>query len=138
MSERNKLLFGLFFLRLGLGLFFLFVAIDKMVNPNSSIEKIALHYSLNISNSIAVLLGSCQLVFGLFFILGSYKNLTYLFALLMHIFTSFFWYYNCVSFFSSQSDLFAHISLNFAFLTLFICKDFDTKFSLDKKRSLFS
>ena len=138
MTERNKLLFGLFFLRLGLGLFFLFMAIDKMTNPTVSIEKIALHYSFTISNSIAVLLGSCQLVFSLFFILGSYKNLTYLFALLMHIFTSFFWYYNSVSFFGSQSDLFAHVSLMFAFFALFICKDFDTKFSLDKKRSLFS
>ena len=138
MREKNKLLFGLFFLRIGLGCFLLFSALDKMINPLASIEKINLHYSIDISNSIAVLLGSCLLVFSLFFMLASYKNFVYLLAFLLHLFTSFMWYIHSEKFFASQNDLFAHISLLFAFLALYICRDFDTKFSFDRKKSLFS
>lgn len=138
MREKNRLLFGLFFLRIGLGCFLLFSGLDKMINPLASIEKINLHYSIAISHSIAVLLGSCLLVFSLFFILASYKNFTYITALLLHLFTSFMWFLHAERFFASQNDLFAHIALLFAFLALYICRDFDTKFSFDRKKSLFS
>ncbi|KJG54218.1 membrane protein [Photobacterium kishitanii] len=81
---KNKLGLGLLGLRLSIALVFTMWALDKVLVPEHAMKIFTSFYGLNISSSLLVVLGIAQLVFITIFVMGLWKNITYLIILVLH------------------------------------------------------
>lgn len=137
MLDRNRFLLSLLLIRIGLGAFFIILSLEKMFNTQSAIEKMANTYSLTLGSSSMVLLGACQLVFSLLFIFGAYKNITYLLAITLQIISTVIWIVHAPNLFYGEM-LIGNIPILFSLIALFLCRNFDTRLSLGKRKTIFS
>lgn len=137
-KKNASLLWGLYLLRLGLGSFLALWAIDKFVAPQETVESFLRLYHVSITPSVAMILGALQLVLSLLLILGMYKTLTYGLGLAVHAIASLAYYPQLLSPFGKNHFFLAAIPILIAFIALFILREFDTKLSLSKKKSLFT
>lgn len=81
---KNKLGLGLLGLRLSIALVFTMWALDKVLVPEHAMKIFTSFYGLNISSSLLVTLGITQLMFIAIFVMGLWKNITYLIILVLH------------------------------------------------------
>ena len=85
-----------------------------------------------------MMLGACELALSLFLILGFYKTITYGLGLMLHALTTLAGYRELLSPFGQHQFFVASIPILFAFIVLFLLRDFDTLWTLGKKKSLFA
>ncbi|MDO6687598.1 MULTISPECIES: hypothetical protein [unclassified Agarivorans] len=121
----KSLSIGLFCLRLSIGLVFTMWALDKVLVPEHAIKVFSGFYGLNLSSNVLIGLGLAQLAFIAAFVLGLWRNVTYLAILVLHAastFSSFAKYldpFNNLLFFAAWPML-------AACLALYLLRDYDT------------
>lgn len=131
-SLNQKLGLGLLSLRLTIALVFIMWGLDKILVPEHAVKVFSGFYGLNISNSVSVAMGLVQMAFLAVFVLGLWKNLTYLAILVLHAgstLSSFGKYldpFNNLLFFTAWPML-------AACFVLYLLRDYDT-FVLGKSR----
>lgn len=139
MAQQNKgLVWGLFVLRLGLGIFLIMCSIDKIISPETTV-KLIFDYSLySVSPAVIMIIGGAQLVLSLLFLVGMYKTCTYGLAFLIQLFVVIIFFQNSLWPFNKNHQFFIFIPMLFTFGALFLMRKFDTKWTLTKKPSMFS
>lgn len=137
MLDKNRILLSLLLIRIGLGAFFIILSLEKIFSPHTAIERIFHIYGVNFGSSSMILVGAFELVLSLFFILGAYKNLTYFLLIIIETVSVIAWIYHAHDLLSSYS-LVTSIPILFSLIALFLCRNFDTKFSLGKRKTIFS
>lgn len=138
MVRKNAInLWGLFLLRLGLGIFLIMWSIDKFVAPDITLIMFSHFYFMDINVSMALMIGAVELVLSLFFIFGVYKTITYGLGLLIHFIATAATYEQLLHPFGKNHLFIANIPVLFAFLALFLLREFDTKLTFGKKKSIF-
>lgn len=138
MQRNTRLLRGLFLLRFGLGIFLLMWALDKLIAPEIALKVFSHFYFTNVSPSMIMLIGAVQLVLSLLIIFGFYKTLTYGLGLVVHTVSTCATYKELLSPFGENHLFIAAVPILFAFIALFLLRDFDTLWTLGKKKSLFT
>ncbi len=138
MQRNTKLLRGLFLLRIGLGIFLLMWALDKIIVPEAALKVFSHFHSLSLSPSMVILIGACELVLSLLIILGFHKTLTYGAGLAVHTVSTLASYRQLLSPFGDNHLFIAAIPILFAFIALFLLRDFDTLWTLGRKKFLFA
>lgn len=125
---------ALFLLRISLGGFFLFWALDKIFNPGHAMIVFKEFYKIAILPDESCILGGLQVILSIMFLLGLYKTWTYGAVFLLHL----------VSVGSSWEKLMAPfenhlfvagVPLLFAYLALFLAREHDTLFVLRRDRT---
>jgi|SRR5579871_1519112 len=137
-SKNTSILWGLFLLRFGLGAGVALWGVDKLVAPEHTVKMLSTLYSIDISASIAIIAGALELVLGLLIVMGMYKTITYGAGLVLNSISTLVVYYNLITPFGANHSHIDAIPVLFGFLALFLLRDFDTKLSLGKRKSLFS
>lgn len=139
MGRNKSLVWGLFCLRLGLGIYMSIQALALLLLPEANSVFFVSFFDLHLRASFVMLLGGIGLAVSLLFVLGLAKTYTYGFlsisslTLLVLGATSLNMH--------EQTDYQSILNLLpvvFSSLALFIMRDFDTKLILGKKKSLFS
>lgn len=125
-------------LRLGLSIFLLMSALDKIIAPEFAQRFFSDVFSLNLSFSVVMLIGSCQLVLSLLFMLGFSKRVTYGFGAVYQIFATAAHYRQLAAPFEGNLLYVSAIPILFAFIALFLMRDLDTLWTLAKKKFLFA
>lgn len=138
IQKNERILWGLFILRFGLSIFLAMWAIDKLVMPATTVEIFKHFYLLDINASIAMLIGAVELVLSLLIFLGMYKTATYGLGLVVHLVSTVASYEYLMDPFGRNHLFIASIPVLFAFITLFLCRETDTKLTLGKKKSIFT
>lgn len=139
MARPSKtIIWGLWFLRLGLGIFLLLWALDKIVSPLSTVEIFQQLYSLSISPSIVMIIGSLELTLSLLVILGMYRTFSYGAGLLIQLSCTVAHYPQLFDPFGKNHLYIAELPLLFAFFALFVVRNFDTQWALGKRNNLFA
>lgn len=138
VPKKVKLLWGILFLRLGLGFFLALWAINKLIAPNDTVLLFKNYYFIDITTSMATLLGGFQLVLSLFIILGLYKTLSYGAGFLLQIISTLSLFHLLTEPFGKNYFVISFIPILFSFFALFLLREFDTKLCLGKKKSIFS
>jgi putative oxidoreductase len=138
VQKNASILWGLLLLRLGLGIYLILWALDKVIEPELTVKMWAQTHFLEISPTIAILTGAFVLVLSLLFILALYKTITYGIAWGLHSLWLLFHYQYLFAPFGPNNLIIASIPVFFAFAALFILREFDTKLSLGKRKSLFA
>jgi len=136
-SKNASLLWGLFFLRFGLGLCLALWAVDKFIAPEQTVKLFQTFYRVTISPSLAIMAGALELVLGLLIIFGMYKTITYGAGLLIYTISTIMIYSQLITPFGNNHLVLDAIPLVFAFFALFLLREFDTKLSLGRRKSLF-
>ena len=120
----KKLALSLLSLRVTIAVVFIVWALDKVMVPEHALKVFSSFYGLEISVGFSIFIGIIQLIFISIFLLGVYKNITYLTVLIFHsasTFPSFLKYLdplNNLLFFTAWPML-------AACLTLYILRDYD-------------
>lgn len=136
---KNAIIYrALFFLRFGLGIYLLLFGIDKIVAPEQTIKLFSEIYLLTISSSVSMMIGACEIVLSLFILLGAFKTLTYGLGLLLQTLATLALHEQLFSPFGAHNVFIANLPLVFAFLALFLLRDFDKLWALGKKKLLFA
>lgn len=130
--SNTELPVALFILRLGLGAFLLLFGIDKLVAPEITVEVFAQFYGLNVSHNMAYGTGVLEILFGLAFLAGLWKTLTYGLALLLHAVSTLATYQELLSPFGMNHLFLAALPVLAAFLALFLLRRHDTLWSAGK------
>ena len=117
---------ALWLLRLGLGLFFVLWGIDKIVAPGSTVKIFEMFYMMPISVSLAPMIGAIEIIFGLAFIAGVYKDRVYLLGVLLHGISTLASYRQYMDPFGKNHLFLAAIPLLFAYVALYMMRDEDT------------
>jgi putative oxidoreductase len=139
MVRRNaSLLWGLLILRLGLGGFLALWSIDKFVSPSLTVDIFSRFYFLDLNPSLVMLIGAGELVLSLLIILGMYKTTSYALGLLVQAISTLSIYKELLSPFGKNHLFISSIPILFAFVALFLLRNFDTKWTLGKKKSIFT
>jgi hypothetical protein len=138
MLKNARLSRGLFLLRFGLGVFLLMWGLDKIIAPEIALITFQHFYFIELSSSVIMILGAIQLVLSLLIIFGFHKTYTYGAGLLVQAISTGAAYRELLSPFGENHFFIATIPILFAFLALFILRDFDTIWTLGRKKSLFA
>ncbi len=134
----KSIMWGLWLLRIGLGIFLLLWSLDKIVSPQDTVEIFSKHYFLDVSPSLVMILGSLELTLSLMIVLGMYKTFSYGFGLLVQMVSAAAYYQQLLYPFGVNHFFISEITILFAFASLFIARNFDTLWSLSKKNNMFS
>tara|TARA_R110000772_G_scaffold37913_8_gene89760 strand:- start:1411 stop:1836 length:426 start_codon:yes stop_codon:yes gene_type:complete len=129
---QSNLQWSLLLLRVGVFIVMFVWTLDKFVNPAHSIKIFEHFYNISGFNDvIAYVLGALQLVLVMAFLFGIKKRLTYGLILLMHAGSTFSAY---AQYYDAFNNLlfFAAWPMLAACAALYILRDADTKFTLDK------
>lgn len=124
-SLNQKLSIGLLTLRVTIALVFVMWGLDKILVPEHAVKVFAGFYGLNISIGMSIFMGIAQIAFLALFVLGLWKNVTYLAILVLHAgstLSSFGKYldpFNNLLFFTAWPML-------AACFVLYLLKDYDT------------
>jgi putative oxidoreductase len=138
VRQNSNILWGLFILRFGLGFFLAMWSIDKFIAPEITVKIFSHFYFLDISDSLVIIIGALELVLSLFIIFGVYKTATYGLGLVIHMVSTVSTYEQLLSPFGKNHLFIAAIPILFAFIALFLLRNFDTKWTLVRKKSIFS
>lgn len=128
---------GLFFLRLGLGLYLILLAGQKLFAPLSIMKPIEDFYGLHLSVSLIMIVGAIELSLALFFILGIHRTLTYLAAFLIQLATFFLSMTDITKPFLPNNPFLLSWPILMGFLALFIARKDDIRWALGKKHTMF-
>ena len=85
LNLTRRLAISLLTLRITIALVFTVWAIDKVVAPEHALSVFSNFYGLSLSTDISILMGISQLIFIAIFLLGIWKNITYLIVLIFHM-----------------------------------------------------
>lgn len=131
---REPLAWSLLGLRLGVFLVLFVWVLDKFVNPGHTAGVFKAFYGVsNLTDTLAYVLGALQGVILLSFLIGFQKRWATLLILLMHFLstvTPMARYFN--PFEGANLLFFAAWPMLAAVVTLYLLREFDTKFSLNK------
>ncbi|MGR0278061.1 hypothetical protein ACUM5Y_03320 [Marinomonas dokdonensis] len=132
--SRSKLEWSLFGLRLGVFIVFLMWTLDKFVNPGHAAVVMKVFYSVpNLSENIAYLLGAAQLALVISFLIGFQKRWATLIILIMHLSSTLVSFGRYMDPWGPSNLLFfAAWPMLAATITLYLLREYDTKFSLGK------
>lgn len=89
MTERNRIEWSLFLLRIGVFIVMFVWTLDKFINPEHSAKVLQNFYSMSAEISIITIMGVLQMILVLAFVAGIRKRLTYGIVLLMHAASTF-------------------------------------------------
>ncbi len=139
MARPSKtILWALWLLRIGLGMFLLLWSLDKIITPIETTALFSRYYWIDFSTSVVMILGSLELALSLMIILGLYKTLSYGAGLIIQIASVIAYYPELMNPFGTQHYFIAELPLLFAFIALFLVRDFDSKWALSKRPTFFS
>src|SRR5260370_27491875 len=134
MKTEEKLRLSLLLLRLGVFVVMFMWALDKLVNPEHAIGIFRKFYFMNgMSTGIMVALGAVEIIIVLGFVAGFKKRWTYGIVLVLHAVSTF-------SSFGRYLDpwqnllFFAAWPMLAACITLYLLRDDDTLYALERKR----
>ncbi|MGF1703430.1 hypothetical protein L4D09_24365 [Photobacterium makurazakiensis] len=122
---KSNLSISLLVLRIGIFIVFLFWGLDKIVLTEHAIKVFSGFYGLNISPGVMISLGIGQILFLIAFVLGLWRNKTYLAILVLHLVST-------LSAFGKYLDpfnnllFFAAWPMLAACLALYLLRDYDT------------
>ncbi|MGF1684609.1 hypothetical protein [Photobacterium minamisatsumaniensis] len=122
---KSNLSISLLALRIGIFIVFLFWGLDKIVLTEHAIKVFSGFYGLNISPGVMISLGIAQILFLIAFVLGLWRNKTYLAILVLHLVST-------LSAFGKYLDpfnnllFFAAWPMLAACLALYLLRDYDT------------
>lgn len=128
---------GLFFLRLGLGIYLILLACQKLFAPLLMLVPIENFYGLHVSASLVMIIGAIELSLALFFILGIHRTLTYGAAFFVQLVTFFLSLNDISKPFLPNNFFVVSLPLLMAFLALFIARKDDIRWALGKKHMMF-
>lgn len=139
MARLNKaILWGLWLLRTGLGIFLLLWSIDKIITPMDTTAILSQYYWVDFGTSIVMILGSLELTLSLMIIFGLYKTFSYGVGMVIQLVSVIAYYPELIEPFGAKHYFIAELPLLFAFIALFLMRHFDLKWSLSKKNNIFS
>jgi uncharacterized protein YjeT (DUF2065 family) len=136
-SETN-LAWGVFLLRVGLGIFVMLCASSKLIEPAAWQANLAKYYFLNLPQAALLIIGVFQFALGASILLGLYKSWSYGLGLLFYLISMVEVYDQFVNSSGIFGVNFSFAPLLFGFLALYILKPLDTKWVFEKKRHIFS
>ncbi|MDP5254060.1 MULTISPECIES: hypothetical protein [unclassified Vibrio] len=131
----QRLSWSLLSLRLGVFIVMFIWTLDKFMNPGHSVVIFQKFYSMDASTSIIYLLGVAQLILVVAFLAGVAKRYTYGLILLMHLGST-------LASFNQYLDPFKHLLFFAAWpmlgacLTLYLLREFDTKWTLSRAKNV--
>ncbi len=128
----TKLATPLFLMRISIALVLLMWTIDKFVNPEHAIAVYEHFYFIGgIGAQIMTLIAVAELVLIALFVVGRFKNITYLIVLIIHGVSTITPINNYLNAFESPNLLFfAAWPMLAACYALYVLRDYDTKFNL--------
>ena len=125
MQLQKNLSISLLTLRLGIFLVFFMWGLDKIIATEHAVNVFSGFYGINLSPSVMIALGLLQMVFLFAFLLGLWRNKTYLAILVLHLVST-------LSSFAKYLDpmnnllFFAAWPMLAACLALYLLRDYDT------------
>lgn len=122
---------ALFTLRIGLGAFLLLWSIDKLVAPEGMVAIYQYFYHLGITNEIAYVVGTLELLLSLAIIAGFLKTYSYGLGLLLHAITTVAVYRQLLNPFGGNHLFIATLPVLAGFIALFIMRHQDNLWSMD-------
>lgn len=138
VRSNSNISMGLFLLRFGLGLFLALWALNKIISPETSAALFARFYYIDLYPSVVMIIGALQLALSLLFMLGIYKNITYGLGLAIHIIATVGAFQEIMSPFGSDILYVSYIPILCSFITLFLLRQMDNRWTLSKKPKMFS
>ncbi|MCA9508413.1 MAG: hypothetical protein KC505_08335 [Myxococcales bacterium] len=139
MARSNKaLMWSLWWLRIGLGTFLLLWALDKIVSPLMSVELFLQNYSIELSSSMVMIIGSLELTLSLMILFGMYKTFSYGFGLLIQLVSVIAYHQQIFYPFGNNHLFISELTLLFAFISLFTARHLDTHWSFSKRDKIFT
>ena len=126
----GKVAVPLLILRIGLGIFLILWSIDKLVAPESTARIFQSFYSLEISTSVAYVVGVLELFLSLAILAGLWKTATYGAGLVLHGISTLSTYSQLLSPFGSNHLFIAALPVLAGFIALFLLRQHDTKWTL--------
>jgi len=129
---------GLFLLRFGLGLFLALGALNKIISPDICAALFTRFYYIDLYPSVIMLIGALELVLSLLLMLGVYKNITYGLALAIQIVATVGAFKEIMTPFGSNIIYTSYIPILCGFITLFLLRNVDNRWTLSKKPKMFS
>ncbi len=137
MSDEKRLQWGLFALRIGIGIVFLVWTIDKIVNYSHNSGMIKHYYFVEISQPVLLAIGVAELALITMFLLGMYKNVTYALVLFFHLVTTLVSAKRLFPPYAIHQLLyFGSIPMLAACICLYLNRDSDTLFTVGGKNRL--
>jgi len=130
MTEKNRIQWSLFLLRIGVFIVMFVWTLDKFINPEHAAKVYEHFYFMNVGLSIMTIIGVIEMVIILGFVAGLYKRFTYGFVMVVH----------GVSTLSSWKQYTVDINLLFfaawpmlaACIALYLLRDMDKKWVMSK------
>lgn len=130
----KRLINCLFWLRISVALVFIMWTIDKIINVEHAIRVYERYYSLSgFGQPIMIAIGIAELILLGLFLVGKFKNFTYLFLLVIHAISTLSTYERLFDPFApSTSNLlfFASIPMLAACWMLYVYRHEDTKYNI--------
>jgi len=130
LMNSGKVAVPLLILRIGLGIFLILWSIDKLVAPESTARIFQSFYSLEISTSVAYVVGVLELFLSLAILAGLWKTATYGAGLVLHGISTLSSYSQLLSPFGSNHLFIAALPVLAGFIALFLLRQHDTKWTL--------
>lgn len=131
MTEKNRIEWSLFLLRIGVFIVMFVWTLDKFINPEHSAKVLQNFYAIGAEVSLITILGVIQMALVLAFVAGIKKRLTYGIILLMHAASTF-------SSWKQYAEPFDHLLFFAAWpmlaacVALYLLRDLDNKWTLGK------
>ncbi len=131
MNKHHKL--GLFILRIGLASLFLLWGIDKIVAPESTVKIFSFFYKIPISVDLSYALGALEIIFSIVFAAGLWKRSIYGLGVILHGVSTLSTYKQLLDPFGQNHLFIAAIPLLAGYIALYLLRDQDTLWTLQKK-----
>ena len=128
----KKLINSLFWLRISVALVFIMWTIDKIINAEHAAKVYAHYYSISgLSEVVFISIGIAELILLGLFLVGKFKNFTYLLLLIIHAISTLSTYANLLDPFGDRNLLFfTSIPMLAACWMLYVFRHEDTKYNL--------
>lgn len=132
INMNSKLTNSLFFIRISVALVLIMWTIDKIINPAHGVGVFSHFYFISgLEDQIMITIGLAELVLIALFLIGRFKNITYLLVLIIHGVSTITPYANYLDPFKSPNLLFfAAWPMLAACYLLYLFRKEDTKFNL--------
>ncbi|MFQ5621345.1 MAG: DoxX family membrane protein [Candidatus Nanoarchaeia archaeon] len=132
MKQKNDKL-ALFILRIGLGVFLLLWAIDKLVAPDSTVKIFQMFYNIPITLNVAFIVGIAEAILAIAIMTGMWKQWSYGLGLAAHTISVLSSYKQHLDPFGKNHLFIAGLPVLAAFIALYMLRDKDTLWSLGEK-----
>ncbi|KZK98985.1 hypothetical protein PsAD26_04787 [Pseudovibrio sp. Ad26] len=131
---KSPLIWSLFSLRLSISVVFILWTLNKILNPDSTAKTFEAFYGFSaMSEALSFILGGIQALIVICFLVGFKKRLSIGAILIMHVISTLVSYERYLDPFTSPNLLFfAGWPMLAGLLTLYLLRDYDTKFSIER------